>query len=78
MNWTTIDNKLTTEIEFESQTELAELFFMIARKADEIGHHPDIFVTKAYRLRIELFTHSEGKITEKDHKLAELISEMLE
>jgi pterin-4a-carbinolamine dehydratase len=78
MEWTVANNRLTAEIVFESQTELAELFFMIARKADEIGHHPDIFVSKAYHLRIELFTHSENAITDKDHELARLIAEMVE
>jgi pterin-4a-carbinolamine dehydratase len=64
MEWTVANNRLTAEIVFESQTELAELFFMIARKADEMGHHPDIFVSKAY--------------TDKDHELARLIAEMVE
>jgi 4a-hydroxytetrahydrobiopterin dehydratase len=78
MEWIVANNRLVAEVVFESQTELAELFFMIARKADEMGHHPDIFVTKAYQLRIELFTHSEGKITEKDEELARCIAEMVD
>ena len=45
----------------------------LVEKAD---HHPDIFIHSYKKVRIELFTHSKGKITEKDYDLAKEIDNL--
>jgi 4a-hydroxytetrahydrobiopterin dehydratase len=73
MNWIIKNDKLTLEIDFKSQTELANFLVQVAENADKLKHHPDIFVTKAFHLKLELFTHSENKITDLDYELAKFI-----
>lgn len=78
MEWKTENNKLVKQFSFESQTELAGFFKLIAKHADEVNHHPDVSVFKASQMKIELSTHSKNAITEKDHALAKFIDEAFE
>lgn len=50
----------------------------VARIAEEEQHHPDLHIEQWNTLRIETYTHTEGKVTKKDIKLAERISGLLE
>jgi len=45
----------------------------VADAAEAANHHPDILVHGWNRLRLTLFTHSAGAITEADLELAEKI-----
>jgi len=38
-----------------------------------LDHHPDVLVHSYKKVKIMLKTHSEGKITDKDYELADLI-----
>ena len=73
MNWKIENNRLTKQFSFENQTQLVEFLLIIAKKADEIGHHPDVSIFKCSQLKIELFTHDKNEITELDHSLAGFI-----
>ena len=42
----------------------------VAAIAESIDHHPDIFIHSYNKVKIRVMTHSEGKITQKDHQLA--------
>ncbi|MFN3968175.1 4a-hydroxytetrahydrobiopterin dehydratase [Flavobacterium sp.] len=74
MEWITKDGKLVNTFEFISQTALAEFVLKIAQHADEIDHHPDYKIFKAFTVEITLFTYSKKAITALDHQLAEFIS----
>lgn len=50
----------------------------IAKVAEDQDHHPDLHIESYNRLRIETYTHTEGKVTEKDHALAAAIDAALE
>ncbi|MEO5776910.1 MAG: 4a-hydroxytetrahydrobiopterin dehydratase [Flavobacterium sp.] len=76
MDWKIIDGKLVKNFEFKSQTELAEFLLKIARYADEINHHPDCKIRKAFQLEITLFTHDKKQITALDNQLADKIDEL--
>jgi 4a-hydroxytetrahydrobiopterin dehydratase len=76
MSWKEESNKLTQEFVFKNQTELAQFLIKVAELADKANHHPDAQISKASHLRLELFTHTENKVTEKDRKLANEISEL--
>lgn len=77
MEWKEINGKLVNNFEFKSQTELAQFFLKIAKFADEINHHPDCKIHKAFQLEITLFTHDKKQITALDYKLADKIDELL-
>ncbi|WP_333599924.1 4a-hydroxytetrahydrobiopterin dehydratase [Flavobacterium sp.] len=74
MEWIIKDGKLVSTFEFKSQTELAQFILKIAKQADEMNHHPDYKVFKAFTLEITLFTYDKKAITELDYNLAAYIS----
>ena len=47
----------------------------IARLAEKADHHPDLHVTRYRLLRVELYTHSLGKLSRKDIELASKIQQ---
>lgn len=65
--------KLVKNFKFKSQTELAQFLLKVAASADEMNHHPDCKIHKAFQLEITLFTHDKKAITDLDHQLAEKI-----
>lgn len=73
MNWKTTKGKLVQNFEFKSQTELAQFVLKVAKIADEMNHHPDCKIYKAFQLELTLFSHDQGKLTALDHQLAEKI-----
>ena len=73
MNWNEENKSLTKEFVFRNQTELAAFFQRVAVLADAVNHPPDIFVTKAFQLKISLTTHDKNALTEKDFELAKQI-----
>lgn len=77
MEWTLKEGKLVNTFVFKSQTALAQFITTIAHKADEINHHPDYTVSKAYTLEISLFTHDKEAVTELDYNLASFISDLM-
>jgi 4a-hydroxytetrahydrobiopterin dehydratase len=72
-----IDGKLVRNFKFKSQTELANFLLKVAEYADEINHHPDCKIHKAFQLEITLFTHDKNSITLLDHQLANFIDSLI-
>ncbi|MCZ8197588.1 MAG: 4a-hydroxytetrahydrobiopterin dehydratase [Flavobacterium sp.] len=77
INWETVNGKLVTNLKFKSQTELVEFLLKVAHLADEMNHHPDCKIHKAFQLEISLFTHDEEDITDLDYQLAEKIDSII-
>lgn len=77
MNWKELNNRLKLELDFNTQTELAEFLVRMAELADKKNHHPDFKVTKCSHLEIELYSHDQGKVTAQDMELSNEISELL-
>jgi len=75
--WNLSDRGLTKEISFETQTDLVEFLLKVARLADKNKHHPDVEIYEVSKLRLKLFTHSEGAITDLDRILAKFIDYLL-
>ena len=48
----------------------------VARLAEREGHHPNIYVNSWNKLRLELYTHFIGGLSENDFILAAKISEL--
>ena len=77
MEWNLMDGKLVKNFKFKSQTELAQFLLKVAAYADEMNHHPDCKIHKAFQLEITLFTHDKNEITSLDHQLAQKIDSLL-
>lgn len=77
MEWIVHQGKLVNNFKFTSQTELAHFLLKVANYADEINHHPDCKIHKAFQLEITLFTYDQNKITDLDYQLAQKIDELL-
>lgn len=76
MEWIVIEGKLVNNFKFISQTELAQFLVKVANYADEINHHPDCKIHKAFQLEITLYSHDKNKITDLDYQLAEKIDSL--
>lgn len=70
MGWKTENNNLVKEFVFSDFEQAVDFVNKIVPLAEKANHHPDIYIHSYKKVRIELFTHSEGKITEKDYDLA--------
>ncbi len=76
MEWIVVEGKLVNNFKFTSQTELAQFLVKVANYADEINHHPDCKIHKAFQLEITLYSHDQNKITDLDYQLAEKIDSL--
>jgi 4a-hydroxytetrahydrobiopterin dehydratase len=71
--WTVEGVAISKVFEFESYPRAALFTQMCAYLAEKHDHHPDILLT--YRkVRVSLYTHSEGGVTLKDTSLAREIN----
>ena len=73
MDWKIENNKLAKEFVFADFVQAVDFVNKIVPFAEKANHHPDIYIHSYKKVRIELFTHSKGKITDKDYDLAKEI-----
>lgn len=73
MSWVTENKSLTKEFSFANFTEAINFVNKVHDISEDIGHHPNILIHSYNKVKIMLYTHSENKITEKDHILANKI-----
>jgi 4a-hydroxytetrahydrobiopterin dehydratase len=71
--WQEKDKFLEKEFVFEDFKEAVGFVNKVAVVAEELGHHPDIFVYDYKKVRLTTTTHDAGKITDKDYELADRI-----
>ena len=75
-DWDVKEGKLHREYKFKDFKEALSFINKIGEIAEKLDHHPNIF--NSYNIIvIELWTHSENKITEKDIELASKINGIL-
>jgi 4a-hydroxytetrahydrobiopterin dehydratase len=72
-NWIRVNKTLRKEFTFKDFAEALAFVNRVAGMAEEQNHHPDLLLYNYKHVRVTLSTHSEGKVTEADYKLAELI-----
>ena len=73
MTWKILDDHLTKEFTFTNYTKAVEFVTKILPLANKADHHPDILIHSYKKVKIILITHSQNKITSKDHSLAKQI-----
>lgn len=57
--------------------EAVSLINRIAPIAEDLEHHPDLHLETWNHLRITTYSHDVGKLTERDERLAQRITELL-
>ncbi len=71
--WTFQNNQISKEYELKDFKEALGFVNKIGERAEQMDHHPDIFIHDWNKVRITVSTHSAGGVTENDFKLAERI-----
>jgi 4a-hydroxytetrahydrobiopterin dehydratase len=75
-NWKTENKYLGKVFELKNFEEAVNFVNKILPLAEKADHHPDILIHSYKKVKVMLFTHSEGKITDKDYSLAKKIDEI--
>jgi 4a-hydroxytetrahydrobiopterin dehydratase len=73
--WEKYGNSLRREFKFDDFTGAVEFVNRLTPVANEMNHHPDVFLTWGLA-RVSLISHSEHGITEKDFELAKKLDEL--
>ena len=76
-NWEEIEGKLTEEFTFENFAEALAFVNQVGEIAEELNHHPDIFIYDYKHVMIQIYSHDVQAITEKDEELAAEIDEIV-
>ncbi|MGC9106247.1 MAG: 4a-hydroxytetrahydrobiopterin dehydratase [Thermoprotei archaeon] len=70
--WELNGNSLVKTFRFKDFSSSVEFLAMIRPIADSLNHHPDVCINYD-KVKVELTTHDEGGVTEKDIYLAKRI-----
>jgi len=73
--WNLEGKKITKEYTFQNFRESMKFVNRVAELAEEEGHHPDIHIYYR-RVRLDIFTHAIGGLSENDFILAAKIEEI--
>jgi len=73
--WKLEDNAIRKVYLFKDFAESMKFVNKVAEMAEEMDHHPDIFI-QYNRVTLTLSTHSAGGITEKDFDLATRVDQI--
>lgn len=75
-NWKRLGNEITRTIQFNNFREAMAFVVHVALLAERMNHHP--YIAIHYKtVVLNLSTHSEGGITEKDFALAQSIDNIV-
>ena len=72
-DWREEEAALVRDLEFKDFAEAMAFVNKVADAAEEANHHPDILIHGWNKVRLTLSTHSEGRITDNDHAMAQKI-----
>ncbi len=74
-DWTGSTEKITRSIEFADFPTAVEFVNRLAPRCEELDHHPNLAVRWRW-VDVELSTHSDGGVTDKDVQLAGIVDEV--
>lgn len=75
--WSKRDETLVLEMKCADFMRTLALLNSVADIAESMKHHPDVGIRNYNELIVSTTTHSVGKLTEKDYKLAQEISDLI-
>lgn len=76
-NWNLVGKKISADFKFKDFKEAMVFINKVGDLAEAEGHHPDIYVSYN-KVRLELWTHAIGGLSENDFILASKIDEIIE
>jgi 4a-hydroxytetrahydrobiopterin dehydratase len=71
--WRQDGEALVRDLRFADFAEAMAFVNRVAAAAEAANHHPDILIHGWNQVRLTLTTHSEGRLTDADHAMAETI-----
>jgi 4a-hydroxytetrahydrobiopterin dehydratase len=71
--WRQEGESLVRDYTFKDFAEAIAFVNRVAGVAEEANHHPDILIHGWNNVRLELTTHSAGRLTDNDRAMAERI-----
>ncbi len=77
LGWSYFENQLEKIYKFRDFASAMKFVNDVAKEAEEMNHHPDIFIHSYNKVKISLSTHSEGGVTDKDFNLAKKIEDLI-
>jgi 4a-hydroxytetrahydrobiopterin dehydratase len=75
-SWEMVGSEITKTFDFPSFSQAVSFVNSIAEEAERMNHHPDMTI-KYFTVKINLTTHSENGLTNKDFKLAKIIEQLV-
>jgi 4a-hydroxytetrahydrobiopterin dehydratase len=72
-----MDEKLREEFNFKDVEKAIEFMKSSCDVFTDLNHHPDLFSLKGKTIHLELTTHSEGGVTEKDFEVVERLEDLI-
>lgn len=73
--WTFKEKLIGKEFQFKDFPEALNFVNKVGAIAEEMNHHPDIFIHSWNKVNITVSTHDKGGVTENDFQLAKKINE---
>ncbi len=74
--WNTEGDAIERKFEFKDFLEAMAFVNNVARAAEEVNHHPDIFISYN-KVSLQLTSHDTGRVTNRDINLASRINSLL-
>ncbi len=75
--WEYLENQIGKEFQFKDFSEALNFVNKVGAIAEEMNHHPDIFLHSWNKVKITVSTHDKGGVTENDFQLAKKINDLL-
>jgi 4a-hydroxytetrahydrobiopterin dehydratase len=75
--WRLEGNEIARGLKFADFNGAIEFVNRVAAVAEEMDHHPDIFIHGWNNVRLSVTTHDAGGLTERDFRLAERINALV-
>ena len=72
--WNGIDNKLQREFSLSDFKSCIDFVNAIARIAEKLNHHPEIYIYSYNKVKVTTYTFSENRVSEKDVQLCQMIN----
>ena len=76
-DWREEGDAIVRDFEFSNFAAAMAFVNKVADAAEEANHHPDILVHGWNKVRLTLSTHSEGRVTDNDHQMAQRIDQLV-
>ncbi len=75
-DWKETQSEITKTFNFKDFVEAIDFVNRVKDIAETHQHHPDLYIHSYNKVKITLTTHSEGRVTDKDYKVAGEIDQL--